>query len=290
MDITIKRTTTNLLFTTGEIFINGKRQAFTVEPTQTMLPNGIYTVRYAQKAKLERRLQIVGKNKQADGTKTEKQHKGWAIGAVNSWIDARKTKTIGIGEPLIPGVVTQSAKVTKRITNRLEKCKQRGETATLVITGLKELKCVPRFWNRFTSIITTAALTATLALTLTACSSQRHLQQDIGRSSRDSVSMTTLSYDSIFIYESHTTDYRHAADTSMTNDGTRVDTVFVNDKSIEYRYRIKKDTVVKTAIDTIPVVHDVVTVKEVARTPLLTQMLAIVGIFALAIGAVKYIK
>ena len=290
MDIRIKRTTTNQLFTTGELAINDKQQAFTVEPTDTMLPEGIYTLRYAQKAKLERRLQVVGKNNKANGEKTEKRHKGWVIGAVNSWIDARKTRTIGLGQPLIPGVLIHSGKTTERIMNRLNKCRLRGEPVTLIITGPKQLKTVPAFWNRFTTIVTTAALTATLALTLTSCSTQRPLPEDYGRATIDSVSQTTHNYDSIFIYESLTTDYRQAADTAPATDGRRVDTLYVKEKSVEYRYRLRKDTLLKTEIDTIPVVHDVVTVKEVAHTPLLTQMLAIVGMAALTLGAVKYIK
>ena len=118
MDIIIKRTTTNPLYTEGEISLSGRQIANTVEHTQTMLPAGRYKVYIRKKAKR--------KSLRVWGTK-------WDIGIAHSWIDARKKHLIAIGQPLIPGAVYKSADIYEALLKRAKRCYSRKASITLII-------------------------------------------------------------------------------------------------------------------------------------------------------------
>ena len=70
--------------------------------------------------------------------------------------------------------------------------------------------------------------------------------------SRDTLRLATRQYDSIYIYQERQQERTH-------------DTLYLRDVSIEYRYRLLRDTVYCTRHDTVPYEVTVVRTKEIAR-------------------------
>ena len=134
MDIIIKRTTTNLLYTEGKISLSGRQIANTVEHTQTMLPAGRYKVYLHKKAKNN----VI----RVWGTK-------WDIGIAHSWIDARKKHLIAIGQPLIPGAVYKSADIYEALLKRAKRCYSRKVPITLIIDDSQCINNKPiKHWTK----------------------------------------------------------------------------------------------------------------------------------------------
>ena len=125
MNITIKRTQKNELYTEGLILIRGKKIAHTVEHTLSMLPAGHYQVRLCKNKAKRRIISII----QTD----------WSIGISSSWIGSRKHHVIAIGQSLIPGAVYRSTSIYERLFDRIEKCPSRRERIHLFID---ETQCV----------------------------------------------------------------------------------------------------------------------------------------------------
>ena len=108
------------------------------------------------------------------------------------------------------------------------------------------------------------------ALVLAGCATHRPLQV-AEHVTRDTVYINKLQYDSIYVSRDHFTDR------------TR-DTVYLRDVSVEYRYRLLRDTIYKTQIDTIPVIREVEVVREVRHVPAIYRFsLAIVVILVLSL-------
>ena len=89
------------------------------------------------------------------------------------------------------------------------------------------------------------------ALVLTGCATRRQLQV-IDRTSVDTVYLSNVQYDSIYISQDKYIDRSR-------------DTLLIKDKTVEYRYRLLRDTVYKTRIDSIPFIHEVEVIREVPR-------------------------
>ena len=107
------------------------------------------------------------------------------------------------------------------------------------------------------------------------CSVHRHgCSGPVTAVSRDSSYAATFHYDSIYVYENHTSDYRRGVRPGMESPCDISDTVVVKDVSIEYRYRYLRDTVSVVRIDSIPVVREVEVVKEKVRFPWTAMLLA----------------
>lgn len=123
MNIFIKRTLRNNLYTQGEMRINGKHESHTVESTAVMLPAGRYTLRLVNKSARKRVMEVFHQS-----TSTN-----WTIGIGTSFIASGKTSTICIGKFLMPGALYQSARDYERLIKRLEKCKERNESIDLYI-------------------------------------------------------------------------------------------------------------------------------------------------------------
>ena len=90
------------------------------------------------------------------------------------------------------------------------------------------------------------------ALVLTGCASHRPLSQPVEHVTRDTLYLSNVQYDSIYVFRDRFTDRSR-------------DTVYLRDVSVEYRYRLLRDTVYKTQIDSIPVIREVEVVREVPR-------------------------
>ena len=90
------------------------------------------------------------------------------------------------------------------------------------------------------------------ALVLTGCASHRPLSQPVEHLTRDTVYINKLQYDSIYI-DNRQKVYQQS------------DTIYLDRTKYEYRYRLLRDTVYKTHIDSIPIIREVEVVREIPR-------------------------
>ena len=89
------------------------------------------------------------------------------------------------------------------------------------------------------------------ALVLTGCATRRQLQV-VDRITHDTLYQSNVQYDSIYVSQDKYIDRSR-------------DTLLIKDKTVEYRYRLVRDTVYKTRIDSIPFIHEVEVIREVPR-------------------------
>ena len=89
------------------------------------------------------------------------------------------------------------------------------------------------------------------ALVLTGCATRRQLQV-VDRITHDTLYQSNVHYDSIYVSQDKYIDRSR-------------DTLLIKDKTVEYRYRLLRDTVYKTRIDSIPFIHEVEVIREVPR-------------------------
>ena len=89
------------------------------------------------------------------------------------------------------------------------------------------------------------------AIVLTGCATRRQLQV-VERTSVDTVYLSNVQYDSIYIFQDRQLDRSR-------------DTVYLRDVSVEYRYRHLRDTIYKVQHDSIPYQVTVTEVKEITR-------------------------
>ena len=111
---------------------------------------------------------------------------------------------------------------------------------------------------------------------LAGCGTQRKLPV-VERVMRDTVQVTNVKQDSVFIYRDRTVDRSH-------------DTVYVNDRSVAYRYRLQRDTLRIHRVDSVPVIREVEVVREVARTPWYAKLLSAIGLLSLFLFLFKIRK
>ena len=109
---------------------------------------------------------------------------------------------------------------------------------------------------------------------LAGCGTQRKLPV-VERVMRDTVQVTNVKQDSVFIYRDRTVDRSH-------------DTVYINDRSLAYRYRRLTDTIRIHRVDSVPVVQEVEVVREVRRTPWYVKGLAAIGLVALLLFLLRF--
>ena len=89
------------------------------------------------------------------------------------------------------------------------------------------------------------------ALVLTGCATRRQLQV-VDRITHDTLYQSNVHYDSIYVSQDKYIDRSR-------------DTLLIKDKTVEYRFRLLRDTVYKTRIDSIPFIHEVEVIREVPR-------------------------
>lgn len=91
-----------------------------------------------------------------------------------------------------------------------------------------------------------------LLLMCCSCGSTRVATQLVEHVQRDTLYLSNVQYDSIYIYQDKYVDRSR-------------DTLYIKDKSIEYRYRLLKDTVRFVERDSVPYEVTVTEVKEITR-------------------------
>ena len=114
-------------------------------------------------------------------------------------------------------------------------------------------------------------LFALMFCTLVGCGTQRQVTQLVERTSVDTVYLSNTQYDSIYIYKDRSSEYHRArpelieGTPSNLSNPSNTDTLYIKDVSIEYRYKMLRDTIYKTQIDSIPYQVTVTEVKEITR-------------------------
>lgn len=108
-------------------------------------------------------------------------------------------------------------------------------------------------------------------LALISCGSTKVVTQLVEHTSVDTVYLSYIQYDSIYIYQDHVSEHHLGTLPPVTSDGqyldipTRTDTLFIKDKSIEYRYKLLRDTIKHVERDSIPYEVTIVETKEIER-------------------------
>lgn len=113
-----------------------------------------------------------------------------------------------------------------------------------------------------------------LSFTLLACcscGSTKVATQVVEHTSVDTVYLSNVQYDSIYIYKDHVSEHHIGKMEPVTNLEKdillpiRTDTLYIKDKSIEYRYKLLKDTIRVVERDSIPYEVTITQVKEITR-------------------------
>ena len=99
---------------------------------------------------------------------------------------------------------------------------------------------------------------------LAGCGTPRKLPV-VERIQRDTVYLHQVQYDSVYVYRDRYVDRSR-------------DTLYVQERSVEHRYRRLTDTLRIHQVDSVPVIREVEVVREVARTPWYAKLLAAVGL------------
>ena len=92
-----------------------------------------------------------------------------------------------------------------------------------------------------------------LVFVLSGCGTMRQVQV-VREVSRDTLYLSNVQYDSIYVFQDHLTDRSR-------------DTIYIRDVQYEYKYKLLRDTVYRTQIDTIPVIKTVEVVKTERYVP-----------------------
>ena len=99
----------------------------------------------------------------------------------------------------------------------------------------------------------------------------------VERVTRDTLYLHQVQYDSVYVYRDRYVDRSH-------------DTVYVNDRSVAYRYRLQRDTLRIHRVDAIPIIREGEVVREVARTPWYAKGLAAMGLVGIFLFIFKIRK
>ena len=95
------------------------------------------------------------------------------------------------------------------------------------------------------------------------CAAPRHVTQLVERVQKDTVYLSNIQYDSIYVSKEHSSEY-HLNPSNVSNPSNS-DTLFIKDVSIEYRYKLLRDTVRIVQRDSIPYEVTVTEIKEITR-------------------------
>ena len=103
------------------------------------------------------------------------------------------------------------------------------------------------------------------------CGSTRHVTQLVENIRTDTIYLSNIQFDSIYIYKDSVSEHHLGTLPPVDSKGQyfnmpiRTDTLYIKDVSVEYRYKLLRDTVYKTQVDSIPYQVTVTEVKEITR-------------------------
>lgn len=113
-------------------------------------------------------------------------------------------------------------------------------------------------------------ISALIAL-MTACGASKHVTQLVEHVQKDTVYLNSKQYDSIYIFHDRVSEHRLGTMPPTTSEGQyldmpmRTDTLYIKDKSIEYRYKLLRDTIKVVQRDSIPYEVTITETKEIQR-------------------------
>ena len=99
----------------------------------------------------------------------------------------------------------------------------------------------------------------------------------VERVTRDTLYLHQVQYDSIYVSQERYVDRSR-------------DTLYVQERSVEHRYRRLTDTLRIHQVDSVPVIREVEVVREVARTPWYAKLLSAIGLLGLFLFLFKIRK
>lgn len=111
---------------------------------------------------------------------------------------------------------------------------------------------LPKFEDLCHISFWTLALITVICFILIGCSAPRHVTQMVREVQRDTVYLSNVQYDSIYVFKDRFQDRSR-------------DTVYLKDVSVEYRYRMIHDTVRVVQRDSFPYEVTIVETKEITR-------------------------
>ena len=103
------------------------------------------------------------------------------------------------------------------------------------------------------------------------CGSTKAVTQLVEHTSIDTVYLSNVQYDSIYIYQDHVSEHHLGTLPPVNSKGEclntpmRTDTLYIKDKSIEYRYKLLRDTIRVVQRDSIPYEVTITETKEITR-------------------------
>ena len=104
--------------------------------------------------------------------------------------------------------------------------------------------------------------------TFIGCRSVHPAAQPVREVHADTLYLSSQHYDSVYVFQDRLLDRSR-------------DTVYLRDVSVEYRYRLLRDTIYKVQHDSIPVIREVEVVREVRHVPWYARVLSWTGTIAL---------
>lgn len=107
------------------------------------------------------------------------------------------------------------------------------------------------------------------------CSTSRHVSGLVEHTSTDTLCLSQVQYDSIYIFQDRLLDRSR-------------DTVYLRDVSVECRYKLLRDTVYRTRVDSVPVIREVEVVREVPHVPWWARFCRAVTVAA-ALAVIAYL-
>ena len=103
------------------------------------------------------------------------------------------------------------------------------------------------------------------------CGSTKVVTQTVEHVRKDTVYLSNIQYDSIYVYQDHISEHHLGTLPPVNSKGEflntpmRTDTLYIKDKSIEYRYKLLRDTIRVVQRDSIPYDLTITEVKELTR-------------------------
>lgn len=116
--------------------------------------------------------------------------------------------------------------------------------------------------DHFVEVFILAGIVSFILLVCCSCGSTKQVTQLVEHVQKDTIYLSNIQYDSIYITREKEREYRKA----LPNLETLVpDTLFIRDVSVEYRYKLLRDTVRIVQRDSIPYEVTITEIKEIKR-------------------------
>lgn len=106
--------------------------------------------------------------------------------------------------------------------------------------------------NRIIELLILLSILCFTCLVCCSCCSTKVATQLVEHTTTDTIYLSNMQYDSIYIYQDHLLDRSR-------------DTIYLKDVSIEYRYKLLRDTIRVVQRDSIPYEVTITEVKEITR-------------------------